>query len=140
MIARDTLVDPSNTLDFFIKLLQRLLQLIYPPLFRFPSSKNSFPQVEIFVRRDLDLQHEKLKIHVIDFDKPEQWNHLVNGDVLFSCLGTTLKVAGSKEAQWKIDYDYQYEFAKSPRKIKWLIMCWYHQDTPRQAPCSIIQE
>ncbi|PFO06619.1 semialdehyde dehydrogenase [Bacillus sp. AFS076308] len=73
---------------------------------------NSFHQVDIFVRRDLDVQHEKLKIHIIDFDKPEQWKHLVKGDVLFSCLGTTLKAAGSKEAQWKVDYDYQYQFAK----------------------------
>ena len=27
----------------------------------------------------------------------------------FSCLGTTLKAAGSKEKQWKVDFDYQYE-------------------------------
>ena len=69
-------------------------------------------QVDIFVRRELNIKHEKLKIHVIDFDQPEQWKSLVTGDVLFSCLGTTLKVAGSKEAQWKIDYEYQYQFAK----------------------------
>ena len=77
---------------------------------------DSFHQIDIFVRRDLDIQHEKLKIHVIDFDKPEQWKHLVKGDVLFSCLGTTLKMAGSKEAQWKIDYNYQYEFAEFARE------------------------
>lgn len=77
---------------------------------------NAFHQVDIFVRRNLDLQHEKLKIHVIDFDQPEQWKPLVKGDVLFSCLGTTLKAAGSKEAQWKIDYDYQYQFAKAARE------------------------
>ncbi|MEH7416563.1 NAD(P)H-binding protein [Neobacillus drentensis] len=77
---------------------------------------DSFHQVDIFVRRDLDVQHEKLKIHVIDFDQPEQWKHLVKGDVLFSCLGTTLKAAGSKEAQWKVDYDFQYQFAKFARE------------------------
>lgn len=75
-----------------------------------------FHQVDIFVRRDPGFQHEKLKIHVIDFEKPEQWKHLVKGDVLFSCLGTTLKTAGSKEAQWKIDYDYQFQFAKIARE------------------------
>src|SRR5690606_16658995 len=32
-------------------------------------------------------------------------------DVLFSCLGTTLKAAGSKEGQWKIDFDIPVEFA-----------------------------
>ncbi|MCM3728415.1 NAD(P)H-binding protein [Neobacillus cucumis] len=77
---------------------------------------NSFHQVDIFVRRDLDVQHEKLKIHVIDFDQSEQWRHLVKGDVLFSCLGTTLKAAGSKEAQWIVDYGYQYQFAKFARE------------------------
>ncbi len=77
---------------------------------------DSFYQVDIFVRRDLGVQHEKLKIHVIDFDKPEQWKQLVKGDVLFSCLGTTLKAAGSKKAQWKIDYDYQFQFAKIARE------------------------
>lgn len=73
----------------------------------------SFDRVDIFVRRKPGLQHPKLTIHVIDFDQPETWQHLVTGDVLFSCLGTTLKLAGSKEAQWKIDHDYQYYFAKA---------------------------
>ncbi|WP_264740085.1 NAD(P)H-binding protein [Cytobacillus firmus] len=77
---------------------------------------DSFHQVDIFVRRDLHIRHDKLKVHVIDFDNSEQWKYLVKGDVLFSCLGTTLKAAGSKEAQWKIDYDYQYQFAQAARE------------------------
>lgn len=76
----------------------------------------AFQQVDIFVRRNPGLQHEKLKVHVIDFDRPEQWKYLVKGEVLFSCLGTTLKAAGSKEAQRKIDYEYQYQFAKAARE------------------------
>ncbi|ERJ58047.1 NAD(P)H-binding protein [Sphingobacterium paucimobilis] len=74
-----------------------------------------FNRVDVFVRRPLAIQHEKLSVHLIDFDQVEQWQDLVQGDVLFSCLGTTLKAAGSKEAQWKIDYDYQYNFAKAAR-------------------------
>lgn len=72
----------------------------------------SVEQVAIFIRRKIDLVHSKLTIHVVDFDRPDQWVHLVKGDILFSCLGTTLKTAGSKEAQWKIDFEYQYAFAK----------------------------
>ena len=72
----------------------------------------TYKQVDIFVRREVNIKHEKLKVHIIDFDKSDEWKALVNGDVLFSCLGTTLEAAGSKEAQWKIDYGYQYEFAK----------------------------
>lgn len=78
----------------------------------------SFFKVDVFVRRSIDIKNEKLTVHVIDFDKSEQWTHLVKGDVLFSCLGTTLKAAGSKEAQWKIDYDYQYQFAKAAKENK----------------------
>ena len=72
--------------------------------------------VDIFVRRDPGIKDPKLKINVIDFEKPEEWKHLVTGDVLFSCLGTTIKDAGSKDAQWKVDYDYQYNFAKAARE------------------------
>jgi len=49
---------------------------------------------------------------VVDFDTPEAWADLLHGDVAFSCLGTTLAVAGSKDAQWRVDYDYQYAFAQ----------------------------
>ena len=58
------------------------------------------------------LTHLKLHAHVVDFDTPEAWADLLHGDVAFSCLGTTLAVAGSKDAQWRVDYDYQYAFAE----------------------------
>ena len=74
---------------------------------------DSFSVIKIFVRRNTSIRDPKIQEHIIEFDKPEQWQHEVKGDVLFSALGTTLKQAGSKEAQYKIDYDYQYKFAKA---------------------------
>lgn len=71
-----------------------------------------FTEVILFVRQILPRTHEKLTVHEIEFDNPSEWQSLVQGDVLFSCLGTTLKAAGSKEAQWKIDHDYQLTFAE----------------------------
>lgn len=75
-----------------------------------------FEEVNIFVRKPLPIQNEKLKTHVVNFEKPDEWKDLVKGDVAFSCLGTTLKAAGSKEAQRKVDFDYQYEFAKAAKE------------------------
>ncbi|WP_034753365.1 NAD(P)H-binding protein [Chryseobacterium daeguense] len=75
-----------------------------------------FEQVNIFVRKPVDIQNDKLKTHIVNFDKPDEWKYLVKGDVAFSCLGTTLKSAGSKEAQKKVDFDYQYEFAKAAKE------------------------
>ena len=73
---------------------------------------DTYSQVHCFVRKPLTLTHPKLHAHVVDFENPEAWADLLRGDVAFSCLGTTLAVAGSKEAQWRVDYDYQYNFAK----------------------------
>jgi len=71
-----------------------------------------FLAVKILARRSTEIVHPKLQEHIINFDRPEQWEHLVKGDVLFSALGTTLKTAGSKEAQYKIDHTYQFTVAK----------------------------
>lgn len=76
----------------------------------------AFDNVHIFVRRDVDLHHDKLHVHVVDFDKMDEWKELLQGDVLFSALGTTIKKAGSQQAQWKIDYTYQYEVAKAAKE------------------------
>ncbi len=71
-----------------------------------------YQEVHIFVRKPTEITHPKLKTHIVNFEKPEDWKNLIQGDVAFSCLGTTLKDAGSKEAQRKVDFDYQYNFAK----------------------------
>lgn len=75
-----------------------------------------FDSVEIFVRRNPEIIHEKLITHIIDFDNPELWAKSVTGDVLFACLGTTRKDAGSQEQQWLVDFYYQMEFAKAAKK------------------------
>ena len=79
---------------------------------------SDFDEIDIFVRRRSDFHHEKVKAHLVDFDHPEEWKHLLKGDVAFSCLGTTLKSAGSKENQKIIDYDYQFNFAKAAKENK----------------------
>ena len=76
---------------------------------------DTYSQVHCFVRKPLTLTHPKLHAHVVDFETPEAWADLLRGDVAFSCLGTTLAAAGSKEAQWRVDYDYQYNFAEHCR-------------------------
>ena len=73
---------------------------------------DSFDSVSIFVRKDPNITHNKLKTYIIDFSKIENYKDLIKGNVLFSCLGTTLRVAGSKDKQYLVDYTYQYEFAK----------------------------
>lgn len=74
---------------------------------------NRYNLVKIFVRKSTGLVHPKLKEHIVDFDKRENFKHDISGDELYSVMGTTLKKAGSKEAQYKIDFSYQFDFAKA---------------------------
>ena len=76
----------------------------------------SFERVDVFVRREVEASSPRLKVHVVDFDHVGDWAHLLTGDVLFSCLGTTIRAAKSREAQWKVDFIYQLESAREARR------------------------
>jgi uncharacterized protein YbjT (DUF2867 family) len=67
-----------------------------------------FGEVKIFVRRTLEISHPKLEEHIIDFDNLSSWKQKLVGYALFSCMGTTIKTAGSKEKQYMVDFTYPY--------------------------------
>lgn len=72
---------------------------------------NDYTKVVIFVRRSSGIVHPKLQEIITDFDHLEQDAGSIIGDVWFSCLGTTLKAAGSTEKQRAIDYEIPANFA-----------------------------
>ena len=72
-----------------------------------------FTEVHVFVRNVPTINHPKLKVHKVDFNEVDTWSEKLKGDVLFLAMGTTLKTAGSKEAQYKVDVTYQFETAKA---------------------------
>ena len=75
-----------------------------------------YTAVVIFVRRASGITHPKLSEIITDFDKLEAVAEQIKGDVWFSCLGTTLKAAGSKEKQWHIDYEIPLKFAEIAKR------------------------
>jgi hypothetical protein len=79
-----------------------------------------YSEVSIFVRRSTGKSHSKLIEHIVDFSDVNSFRELITGNVLFSCIGTTLKDAGSKEKQWKIDYDIPAEFASAAKQCKFV--------------------
>ena len=75
-----------------------------------------FSRVTVLTRRATGTEHARLVEHIVDFDQPDGWRALATGDVLFSGVGTTLKAAGSQEAQYRVDYTYQLEAARAARQ------------------------
>lgn len=75
---------------------------------------DDYDKVISLSRRPLHLKHPKLEERVVDFDhlKPE---NATGADVVFCCLGTTIKQAGSQEAFRKVDFTYPLELARTAR-------------------------
>jgi uncharacterized protein YbjT (DUF2867 family) len=71
-----------------------------------------FSTVKIFTRRKSEISQNKLEEYIIDFENPKSLTENLRGNILFSALGTTIKKAGSKDEQYKIDYTYQYKIAE----------------------------
>ena len=63
-------------------------------------------------RKAVEYTHPKIENQVVDFSSLEQFKHILNADILYSCLGTTKKQAGSTAAQRVVDLDYQLTAAK----------------------------
>jgi uncharacterized protein YbjT (DUF2867 family) len=70
---------------------------------------HNYQQVVAIGRRILDIQHPKLTQLIVDFNNLQL--DMYNIDDVFCCLGTTMKVAGSKEKFRLVDFQYPVNLA-----------------------------
>jgi len=76
----------------------------------------SVASVTVLVRKPLGKTHPKLKTVVTDFDHLSDVESHFRVDMVFCCLGTTIKKAGSKDNFRKVDFDYPLECAKLAKR------------------------
>lgn len=69
-----------------------------------------YSNVILLVRRKSEFNHMKFEERIIDFENIDA--NLVKGDDVFCAIGTTLKKAGTKENQYKIDCEYPFKIAQ----------------------------
>lgn len=69
-------------------------------------------KVITLTRRPVSHNTDKVINHVVDFENLAQYAPYFKADILFSCLGTTKKAAGSIKQQRKVDVDYQLKAAE----------------------------
>lgn len=75
-----------------------------------------FDNVVSVGRRTLPLDHPKLTHLRVEFSSPLALEGLATPDVAFSCLGTTIRKAGSREAFQAVDHDAVLAFALAARQ------------------------
>lgn len=76
-------------------------------------AKSEITEILVLTRRPYPVSHPKIISQIVDFERSHEWLKEVKGDVLFSALGTTIRDAGSKRGQYKVDHDYQYDVARA---------------------------
>jgi uncharacterized protein YbjT (DUF2867 family) len=74
-----------------------------------------YDRVIILTRREINfpVSHPKLIQHVIDFSRLSDFRNLIQADHIFCTLGTTMKIARSKENFYQVDFSYPLEIAKA---------------------------
>jgi len=90
--------------------------LIGKELVRQLLDNSDYEEVVLLLRKSMGMSHSKLSEHIINFDDPQTYKDLLQGDVLFCAMGTTIKKAGSQAAFRKIDYQFVVDFAEIAQK------------------------
>ena len=64
-----------------------------------------YAKVRLLSRKLIEIKHEKLEQHIVDFDNLLSFRSLVKADHVYCCFGTTIKKAGTQKEFIKIDHD-----------------------------------
>lgn len=73
---------------------------------------SEYQYITVLVRKKLPLVHPKVKQVLTDFEALLEYEGEINGDVLFSCLGSTRKKTPNLALYRKIDHDYPLQLAQ----------------------------
>ncbi len=74
-----------------------------------------FSRIKLITRKPLAVNLEKVSEIIVDFDSLNQFSQRLAADVVFCCLGTTIKTAGSQEKFRKVDFTFCLELAKAAK-------------------------
>lgn len=89
--------------------------LIGKQLLQFLLDDPYYEKVKAISRKPLEIQHDKLENIVLDFNKVSEQGETLKADDVFCCLGTTIRVAKTKEAFRTVDYTYPLELARATK-------------------------
>lgn len=76
----------------------------------------SFSKVKILTRQPWAHPRPRLESIIVDFEDTESLAAALQGDVLFCCIGTTIKKAGSQEKFREVDYGIPVKCARIARE------------------------
>lgn len=76
------------------------------------AQSNDFDIVTAVVRKGSNMIHDGVVTIEVDYENLAAHKEDLKADIVFCCLGTTMKKAGSRDNFYKVDFTYPYELAK----------------------------
>ncbi len=74
--------------------------------------ESTYSKIKVFTRRPLHYEHEKIIEIITDFsDFKDVTSNLFSSDIIYCCIGTTIRKAGTKDNFKKVDLDLPVEIA-----------------------------
>jgi uncharacterized protein YbjT (DUF2867 family) len=89
--------------------------LIGSDLLKLLSEDSYYERVVVITRKGMEVP-EKCENVIVNFDRLEDYLEDIAVDDVFCCLGTTIRVAKSKEAFRKVDFEYPLSLAKIAKR------------------------
>jgi len=90
--------------------------LVGSHLLKLLVESQAFDGVTVLQRKDGDIQNKNVSAITVDYNHLSDFREQLQADIIFCCLGTTMKKAGSKDQFYKVDFTYPFELAKLSSK------------------------
>tara|TARA_B100000809_G_C15065066_1_gene503880 strand:- start:637 stop:1296 length:660 start_codon:yes stop_codon:yes gene_type:complete len=71
-----------------------------------------YTAIKIFARSKVNINDPKVEIINLDFNKLNEYSHLIKGDDCFFCIGTTKKQTPNKDEYRNIEYNFPVNIGK----------------------------
>ncbi|PIB37021.1 hypothetical protein BFP72_17235 [Reichenbachiella sp. 5M10] len=75
-------------------------------------SKDYYTKILVIGRNPIDIKDNRIEEYILSFDELDTYADRLSANDYFCCLGTTMDQAKSKEAFYRVDFDYPVKLAK----------------------------
>ncbi len=79
-------------------------------------ASNSYSKVRCFVEKNLNLKHQKLHEHIIEFRNMKNYAKLFSGNDVFLCMDMSSEKDYVRDAYYKVVFGYNYQVAAFAKK------------------------
>lgn len=77
-----------------------------------------YSEVKSIIRKGSKFHNNQVTIIEVDYDQIFEYRSSLHANVVFCCLGTTMKKAGSKKQFYEVDFNYPFQLAQN-RAREW---------------------